>query len=99
MKMALHYTLNNIRFFSIWSPLLSTAKVISPREETRDSQVATIGNGHPMNCAQDPLRHHCAWEEQEWKTRKREREDNTLCEDKIRKKKQDGTNKRCLRSI
>jgi len=34
-----------------------------------------------MHCAQDPLRHYCAWEEQEWKTRKWEREDNTLCEE------------------
>jgi len=33
-----------------------------------------------------PLRHHSAWEEQEWKRRKREREDNASCEeDEIRK--------------
>jgi len=33
-----------------------------------------------------PLRNHGAWEEQEWKTRKREREENTLREEgEIRK--------------
>jgi len=43
-----------------------------------ESQARQKGTGIPCTVLWSPIRHHSAREEQEWKTRKREREDNAL---------------------
>jgi len=67
-----------------------TTPLLLPRGNIRDAQVATIGNGHPMHCAQAPPA------DPQCMGRARVENKTTHCAKKAKYgRKQEGTNKRC----